>query len=257
MTSRFMKNKKVMVFGVFDLLHPGHIYFLKKARELGDYLLVSVPCDANVLKYKKVLPIIPEKERVKMIRASGLADKVVIAYDQFPWTTIKKEKPSIVVLGHDQNPYLAKSDKKLQKLLKIKVVRLGTFRRSKHKTALLKIFSGKVYKHLGRGKTLGFPTANIKVLGSVPEGIFAAKTKVGGKVYKALVFVGAAKTFSENKRQAEVYLLDFFGDLYSKVIEVELLRKLRNNLKFKSTKVLVEQMKDDEKKARKYFKLHH
>ncbi|HEY4500387.1 MAG TPA: adenylyltransferase/cytidyltransferase family protein, partial [Candidatus Paceibacterota bacterium] len=44
--------KRVMVFGTFDILHPGHLYFLRAAKKLGDYLIVSLARDVNVRKIK-------------------------------------------------------------------------------------------------------------------------------------------------------------------------------------------------------------
>lgn len=111
--------------------------------------------------------------------------------------------------------------------------------------------SGIVQKHLGRGKKLGFPTANIKVGKNVKDGIYVGT--VGPMKLPALVFIGVAKTFDEEKRWAEVYILDFDEDIYGKEIEVELKNKIRNNKKFDSQAELVRQMKKDELLAREYF----
>lgn len=113
---------------------------------------------------------------------------------------------------------------------------------------------GKVKKSLGRGRELGFPTANIEVGDDVPEGIFLAWTVLtDGSRHKSLFFVGGAVTFGESSKQGEAYLLDFEGDLYGKQIRVETLRKLRDNRAFDSPEALVERMKDDERRARKFF----
>lgn len=114
-------------------------------------------------------------------------------------------------------------------------------------------FWGKVKKGKGRGKDLGFPTANINLHKKIPEGVYLSLTKVGQKQYNSLTFIGSAKTFNETAYQAESYLLDFSGSLYGKYISVNLLRKIRNNQKFKSAKSLTAQMKKDEKVAGEYF----
>lgn len=109
--------------------------------------------------------------------------------------------------------------------------------------------------HNKRGKKLGFPTANVNLYKKIPEGIYVSKTKIGKSIYPGLTFIGIAKTFNEKKLHAETYILDFKKNIYDKWISVKLLKKIRGNKKFKSAEELVEQMKEDEKKARKYFKI--
>ncbi len=114
-------------------------------------------------------------------------------------------------------------------------------------------FSGIVKKNLGRGKDLGFPTANTEAPLEIEDGIYVAKTFYNATWYNSIVFVGAAKTFNETKRQAEIYILDFNSDLYGQTIEVELIKKIRDNMKFETQEQLIEQMKKDEEVARDYF----
>jgi riboflavin kinase/FMN adenylyltransferase len=70
----------------------------------------------------------------------------------------------------------------------------------------------------------------------------------------SLIFIGVAETFGETRRQLEVYILDFDGDLYDQELEVEILHKIRGNQKFASEQDLVRQMRADELQAREYFK---
>lgn len=119
-------------------------------------------------------------------------------------------------------------------------------------------FWGKVKTNSKRGKTLGFPTANVNLsLGSssknIPEGIYISKTKVNKKEFKSLTFIGASKTFNEKVYKAETYILDFRQNIYGKWITNTLIKKLRANIKFASAEGLIKQMKQDEVQARKYF----
>lgn len=114
-------------------------------------------------------------------------------------------------------------------------------------------FWGKIRIHNQRGKKLGFPTANVNLKRNIPEGIYISKTKIGHIFYQSLTFIGTAKTFNENKFHAETYILDFNGDLYGKWISVEIIKKLRENKKFKSAEDLIKQMENDEREAREYF----
>lgn len=114
-------------------------------------------------------------------------------------------------------------------------------------------FQGKVQRGQGRGKDLGYPTANIKLEQHIPEGIYISTICIKGQTYNALTFIGTAKTFEENDYKAEVYILDFKEDIYDELVTVNLLQKIRENKKFETIDALVEQIKLDDKKARKYF----
>jgi riboflavin kinase/FMN adenylyltransferase len=114
-------------------------------------------------------------------------------------------------------------------------------------------FSGIVKKNLGRGRQLGFPTANIEAPKELEDGIYVGVTYCNTLVYNSIIFVGAAETFGEADRKAEVYILDFEEDLYDQKIEVETQKKIRDNKKFASEQELIDQMKHDEKVAREFF----
>lgn len=119
----------------------------------------------------------------------------------------------------------------------------------------MEIFWGKVKRGAQRGKSLGFPTANINLHRNIAEGIYISIAKVKGKTLPALTFIGGAKTFGEKKVLAETYFLKFSLDVYSKWISIKLLKKIRKNQKFKSARELVMQMRKDKTAAEKYFNL--
>lgn len=117
-------------------------------------------------------------------------------------------------------------------------------------------FSGKVIKGAQRGKDLGFPTANVALKKKIEEGIYLAKSEIANRKsqnYPSLVFIGSAKTFNEKDYKAEIYLLDFSGNLYGKTLEVSLLKKIRDNKKFATIDELKKQMNEDLIVARKFF----
>lgn len=115
--------------------------------------------------------------------------------------------------------------------------------------------SGIVKKHLGRGKTLGYPTANLDIdAAGLDAGVYLAYSVIDQQKWWSLVFIGAAETFGDTEKFVEAYLLDFSGDLYGKTLELELLQKLRENQKFASANDLIAQMKTDERLAREFFK---
>lgn len=95
------ENKRVLVGGVFSIIHPGHIFFLKKARSLGDHLTVVLTHDRNVKK-KRGMIIVPAKERKTVMESIRYVDSVIIG-DEFDFMKpIIKAKPDIIALGHDQ-----------------------------------------------------------------------------------------------------------------------------------------------------------
>ncbi len=118
-------------------------------------------------------------------------------------------------------------------------------------------FSGIVKKHFGRGKELGFPTANTDAPAEIKDGLYLAWTAVlpdSAQRYESLAFIGSNETFDESERAAEIHILDFDGDLYGKTIEVEIVQKLRPVIKFSSHKTLIHQMNNDVAEARRFFK---
>ena len=93
--------KKVMVGGVFSTLHPGHEFFLRKAKEFGDFLIVVIASDKTLIMKKGIADKTAE-QRKKAIEDLGIADRVVIGDNEDWFRTVEKEKPDVIVLGYDQ-----------------------------------------------------------------------------------------------------------------------------------------------------------
>lgn len=113
---------------------------------------------------------------------------------------------------------------------------------------------GKVKKGQDRGKRLGFPTANIALNKKIDEGVYLSYTVIEGIEYPSLTFVGKAKTFNEDKIQAESYIINLGQDIYGKKIKIKLIKKIRGNIKFNSKEELIAQMQKDKKIALDFFK---
>ena len=95
---------KSIVFtnGVFDLLHPGHVRYLQKARGLGGALIVGVNSDRSVRAIKgPARPITPEPERAETLAALSCVDGVVIFDDDTPHAIISVIQPDVLVKGDD------------------------------------------------------------------------------------------------------------------------------------------------------------
>lgn len=99
-----MNKKLVMIFGVFDGLHDGHVSFLKQARELGDHLIVVVARDESVMRLKKHAPQFILSDRMEALLEMELAHHVVEGDDtEGGWEIVLKHRPKIIALGYDQN----------------------------------------------------------------------------------------------------------------------------------------------------------
>jgi riboflavin kinase/FMN adenylyltransferase len=116
------------------------------------------------------------------------------------------------------------------------------------------LFWGKVIRGKNRGKSLGFPTINLRLSQSIPEGIYVSRTKFEGRIFKSVSFIGAARTFGETEILAESYIFDFSSDIYGKWVSVKLLKKIRDNQKFASEKELIERVELDKCEALEYFR---
>ena len=98
------KNKQKVVFtnGCFDILHAGHVRYLKKARSLGDCLVLGLNSDASVRKIKgRGRPIVPQLERAEIMAALEAVDYVVIFAEPTPIKLIKAIRPDVLVKGAD------------------------------------------------------------------------------------------------------------------------------------------------------------
>ena len=150
--------KKVMVFGTFDIFHPGHDNFLKQARKCGDYLIVVVARDETVLAVKGRRPLNDESFRIKKIRESGLADEVVPGRSldkksplsnpplkegkgsSRQYEIIKKFRPDVICLGYDQKFFVDGLEDKLEEfgLGGTEIIRLKPFKTDIYKSSKLR-----------------------------------------------------------------------------------------------------------------------
>jgi riboflavin kinase / FMN adenylyltransferase len=116
---------------------------------------------------------------------------------------------------------------------------------------------GPVVRGAERGRLLGFPTANIAVAPDrqLPAfGIYVTRSYVGEKAYHSVTNIGLRPTFDEALPTVEAYLLDFSGDLYGLEMRLDILQRLREEMKFSDIEELKVQIARDVDAARAYFK---
>lgn len=113
--------------------------------------------------------------------------------------------------------------------------------------------SGLVVKGAGRGRTLGFPTANVAAEQElVPAfGVYAARARVGAELLDAAVSIGIVPTFKQDQEvTVEAYLMDFDGDLYERPLCLQFVKRVRPERRFESVDALTAQIALDVKRVR-------
>jgi len=129
----------IMCFGSFDILHPGHIFFLKRAKSLGDKLVVVIARDSTIQEVKGITPKYNERERVEHIRDLKIADKVVLGYETDKYEVIEDINPDVIALGYDQDSFADNLEEEMKKRkMNPKIVRLSAYKEEHYKSSKLR-----------------------------------------------------------------------------------------------------------------------
>jgi riboflavin kinase/FMN adenylyltransferase len=111
---------------------------------------------------------------------------------------------------------------------------------------------GRVTSGARRGAGLGFPTANLEASPqqALPaEGVYASRAHINNQTHPAMTNIGQRPTFGESQRVVEVYFLDYHGDLYGQELAVDIIERLRSEIKFDSPEELKQQIAEDVKQG--------
>ena len=118
--------KRVVATGTFDILHPGHVFYLEQSRALGDELFVIVARDENVRH--KPRPVVPEEQRLAMVQALKPVDHAILGDTKDMFAPIREIDPQIITFGFNQHFDPAKLETMLHdRGLGAEVVRIGPF----------------------------------------------------------------------------------------------------------------------------------
>jgi FAD synthetase len=118
---------KVMATGTFDLLHMGHIYYLKEAKKLGETLSVVVATDATVRRLKHQ-PVNPEEIRLGLIKELKIVDEAYLGHEDDMYSIVEEIQPDVIALGHDQVHDEKTLTKELeQRKIKAEIIRLDKY----------------------------------------------------------------------------------------------------------------------------------
>ncbi len=115
----------VLSGGVFDIIHPGHIYTLNAAKALGDVLVVVVATDNTSEKMKKRRPLHTQEQRQELVNSLSMVDLCLVGQEDDIFKTVNRVRPQIIALGYDQvhqEKFITDGCKKIE--LEVKVARL-------------------------------------------------------------------------------------------------------------------------------------
>ena len=128
--------KKVMCAGTFDIIHPGHLYYLSEAKKYGDKLVVVVARDSTSESFKGTRPEHNERERLEAVRTLDIVDEAVLGKQGSIFDIIEEIKPNVICLGYDQKVLKEELEDELRKRnIKTDVVRIGPYMSNIYKSS--------------------------------------------------------------------------------------------------------------------------
>ena len=131
--------KKVMCAGTFDIIHPGHLYYLSEAKKYGDRLVVVVARDETSEKFKGKKPVHNERERLEAVRTLEIVDEAILGNKDNIFGIIEKIKPDVICLGYDQKTQKQEVEDELKKReIKADVIRISPYMPHMYKSSKLR-----------------------------------------------------------------------------------------------------------------------
>ena len=132
--------KKVMAFGSFDILHEGHKHYLQEAKSHGDYLIVVVARDENILRFKGRKPTYDEHRRLEKIMELDFVDEAVLGSKDDIFKVLEEFNPDVICLGYDQKTVDEKrlSEELEKRGLKAEIARAKPFKPEIYKSSKLR-----------------------------------------------------------------------------------------------------------------------
>lgn len=131
--------KKVMCAGTFDVIHPGHLYYLSEAKKYGDKLVVVVARDDTSQTFKGSKPIHNEKERLEAVRMLKIVDEAVLGKQGNIFNIVEEIRPDAICLGYDQKVQKQQLEDELKKRgLKAEVIRIGAYMEHVYKSSKMR-----------------------------------------------------------------------------------------------------------------------
>lgn len=291
-------NDFVACIGFFDGLHLGHQALIQKtkaiAKEKGikSGMITFFPHPSSVLQHKQVMYLTPTYLKTQLLESFGLDYLIIVNFTQefskqtgatFIETILCQLPLKHLVVGFDfRFGYLGKGDVHLltqsQNCFDVNVIEQVGDNVNKISSTLIKSLisngdvalahqyltrphqvRGQVIKGNQRGRTIGFPTANIDVYDDVIiplKGVYVAQVTYNQNQYPAMVNIGHNPTFNaKHDVSIEAYILDFNETIYGHTLTIHFLQRIRDEKKFNSIQELINQLNEDKQKTLDFFKM--
>ncbi len=135
--------KKVLCFGTFDILHPGHVFLFSESKRLGDHLTVVIARDSTVHEVKGKAPLFGEDVRLAAVASAPGVDCAVLGHPVDKYQVIRDVNPDVICLGYDQQVFVDK----LESMLKVSglssmIVRIPSYKPEEFKSSIIKAKNG-------------------------------------------------------------------------------------------------------------------
>lgn len=133
---------RVLAFGSFDVLHPGHIAYLSRAASLGSELVVVVARDSSIRMFKGRKPLLGQRDRLFMVKALGMVDRAVLgnrlSSKDGMYAIVKRLKPDVIAIGYDQADARGLEKGLRARGIKARVVVIRGYKAGKYKSSRIK-----------------------------------------------------------------------------------------------------------------------
>ena len=131
--------KKVIAFGSFDILHEGHKHYLNEAKGYGDYLIVVVARDSNILRFKGRKPRNDENYRLEQVKKLDFVDEAVLGHKDDILEVLEEFNPDVICLGYDQRTVDKEklSKELIKRNLKADIIRAKPYKENVYKSSKL------------------------------------------------------------------------------------------------------------------------
>ncbi len=274
---------KIATIGIYDAIHLGHIEIIKKLLRISE--LESLKPKIYIFRetYKREGNIYTLEDRINILNKLGINDVEILDFEHLKNVNymdfiyrLKNDDVTKLVVGKDFT-FGKNREGNVSKLIemhnsniiKIEIVediindninkKISTndiynfIRKGKISEAnslLITPFSitGIVNKGYSRGKSIGFPTANISYpenLIKLPDGVYASQTLIDNKIYNSMTSIGIPKMLGDAVYSVETNIFDFNQNIYGKKIKIYILKKIRDNKKFDTREEFINQLMID------------
>lgn len=282
----------VLVLGYFDGLHLGHQALFAEARKLAAVLNLKIAVltfpEKPTLTFQKfepdmLLKLTSDKKREALFAENGVDYLIFKDFTssfakqtaaEFTKNSVEKFLPKVIITGFDHKtgsdmtqlkgndqykvvviPEVADAKGKISSTRIRELVKTGAIAEANALLGYPYETTGIVVHGYARGRTIGYPTANlaIKDFIHIPSpGVYTVDVLLEGKRQRGFASIGYNETFDGKEKTVEIHIFDKDLDLYGENLTVLWLDKIRDMIKFDGIDALIAQMKKDEEQARQY-----